>query len=260
MSDLHEWRTVHDFWFPPGHDEADAEAHGRMWLWWMRGGANAALPPFAPVLEAARAGRLDGWAATALGRLALIVVLDQFPRGLHAGTPQAYASDPQALALAEEGLRNGHYDALTRPWERTFFGMPLAHAEGPDHLERLKRVVAHAEAIALEAPERFRPHYLFSLSQARANVEVIARFGRFPHRNAILGRVSTPRRKRTSGQATSFTCGSRLGAAPRGEPWRGPGGAPTPPDHRPRGERHPQAARLTSTSRTCPSARNAASI
>ena len=192
MSDLHDWRTVYDFWFSPAQDEADAETHGRMWLWWMRGGANAALPPFAPVLEAARAGRLDGWSATPLGRLSLIVVLDQFPRGLHAGTPGAYASDPQALALAEEGLRNGHYDALTRPWEKTFFGMPLAHAEGPDHLERLKRVVVHAEIIAHRAPERFRPHYRFSLSQARANVEVISRFGRFPHRNPVLGRPSTP--------------------------------------------------------------------
>lgn len=192
MRDAHDWRTVYDFWFPPGLGEADAEAHGRMWLWWMRGGASAELAPFAPVLEAARAGRLDGWRGTALGRLSLIVVLDQFPRGLHAGTPAAYASDPQALALAEEGLRNGHYDALASPWEKTFFGMPLAHAEGPDHLERLERVAAYAEAIARDAPQRFRPHYLFSASQARANLELISRFGRFPHRNPVLGRVSTP--------------------------------------------------------------------
>ena len=188
----HDWRTVYDFWFPSGLDGADGEAHGRQWLWWMRGGANAELPPFAPVLEAARTGRLPHWSATPLGRLSLILVLDQFPRGLHAGTPEAYASDRQALALAEEGWQNGHYDALTRPWEKTFFFMPLAHAEGPDHLERLKRVVAAANAIVSEAPERFRPHYLFSVSQARANVEVIARFGRFPHRNLVLRRNSTP--------------------------------------------------------------------
>ncbi len=125
MRDLHDWRRVYDFWFPPGQDEADPDSHGRMWLWCMRGGANSELPPFAPVLEAARAGRLDHWPATPLGRPSLIVVLDQFPRGLHAGTPEAYVSDPQALAVAEEGLRNGHYDALTRPWEKTFFGVPL---------------------------------------------------------------------------------------------------------------------------------------
>ena len=192
MRDLHDWRTIYDFWFPPGQDQADAEAHGRMWLWWMRGGASAELAPFAPVLEAARSGRLASWATTPLGRLSLILVLDQFPRGLDAGTPDAYRSDPDALRIAEEGLRNGHYDALTRPWEKAFFLMPLAHAEGPDHLERLRRLVAMAEAIMAEAPERFRPHYRFCLSQACANVEVISRFGRFPHRNSVLGRTSTP--------------------------------------------------------------------
>ena len=144
------------------------------------------------MVEAARAGRLGHWLATPLGRLALIVVLDQFPRGLFAGTPAAYASDPDALRLAEEGLRNGHYDALATAWEKTFFSMPLAHAEGPDHRERLERVVALADRVAEDAPERLRPLYRFSAGQARGHLEVIARFGRFPHRNPILGRTSTP--------------------------------------------------------------------
>ena len=69
--------------------------------------------------------------------------------------------------------------------------MPLAHVEGPDHLERLERVVAIAEVIAMEAPERLKPLYEFSASQARSNLEVISRFGRFSHRNPILGRPST---------------------------------------------------------------------
>jgi uncharacterized protein (DUF924 family) len=187
-----DWRTVHDFWFPPGLDDADLETHRRMFVWWFGSGANAALPPFAPVLEAARTGRLDHWLGTPGGRLSLIVVLDQFPRGLSAGTPDAYASDAEALRIAEEGLRNGQYDALARPWEKTFFVLPLGHAEGPDHLARLERVVAMTETIALEAPERLQPLYRHSVSQARGHLEVISRFGRFPHRNPILGRVSTP--------------------------------------------------------------------
>src|SRR5215217_3406755 len=96
MSEAQDWRTVYDFWFPPGLDDADPEAHRRMFGRWFGGGANAELPPFAPVVEAARAGCLGHWLATPLGRLALIVVLDQFPRGLFAGTPAAYASDPDA--------------------------------------------------------------------------------------------------------------------------------------------------------------------
>jgi uncharacterized protein (DUF924 family) len=192
MTEDFDWRTVHDFWFPPGLDDADAEAHRRMFLWWFGGGANPELPRFAPVLEAARTGCLDPWCATPSGRLALIVALDQFPRGLFAGTPAAYASDPDVLRIAEEGLRNGHYDALARPWERTFFFMPLSHAEGPNHQARLERVAAMAEAIALAAPKHLQPLYWFSASQAHAHLEVISRFGRYPHRNPVLGRASTP--------------------------------------------------------------------
>ena len=192
MNEAQDWRAVYDFWFPPGLDDADPETHGRMFVRWFGGGANAELPPFAPVLDAARTGRLDHWLATPLGRLSLIVVLDQVPRGLFAGTPEAYAADPGALRVAEQGLRNGHYDALTRPWEKTFFFLPLGHAEGPDHVERLRRVVAMAERIAHEAPRRLQPLYRHSVGQARGHLDVISRFGRFPHRNPVLGRASTP--------------------------------------------------------------------
>jgi uncharacterized protein (DUF924 family) len=184
-------KQVYDFWFPPGLENADRETFRRRIEWWFAGGANAELPPFTHTLMAARLGRLDHWLATPRGRLALIIVLDQFTRGLFAGKAEAYASDPQALRIAEEGLWNGHYDALTQPWEKTFFFLPMAHAEGPGHLQRLDRVVALAENVTLDAPERFRMYYQFSLSQARANRDLIARFGRYPHRNDILGRAST---------------------------------------------------------------------
>src|SRR5215213_1717274 len=186
------WRTVYNFWFPPGLDDADLETHRRMFGWWFGGEASPELPSFAPMVQAARTGHLDHWLATPLGRLSLIVVLDQFPRGLFAGTPEAYAGDPDALRIAEQGLRDGHYDALTRPWEKTFFFLPLGHAEGPGHRERLERAVTLAERVAEDAPERLRPLYRFSAGQARGHLEVIARFGRFPHRNPVLGRASTP--------------------------------------------------------------------
>lgn len=192
MNEAQDWRTVYDFWFPPGVDDDDPETHRQRWIWWMGGGANRELQPFGPMVEAARAGRLNAWLATPRGRLSLILVLDQFPRGLYAGTPAAYANDPAALRIAEEGLRNGHYDALTGAWEKSFFFMPLGHAEGPDHRERLERVVALAEAIAHEAPERLRSPYRHGVSQARGHLDVISRFGRHPHRNPVLGRDSTP--------------------------------------------------------------------
>jgi uncharacterized protein (DUF924 family) len=187
------WReAVLGFWFPPGMEADDEAAHARRFQRWFGGGTNAGLPRFAPVLAAALAGRLDGWAATPRGRLALVVVLDQFPRGLHAGTPATFAGDPAALRLAEEGLARGEHAALAWPWERTFLFLPLAHAEGPDHLARLDRAAALADAVAEEAPPALRGIYRFSAGQARGHREVIARFGRYPHRNAVLGRPSTP--------------------------------------------------------------------
>ena len=89
-----------------------------MLTWWMRGGANAELHQFAPLVHAAKAGELDRWIGTPRGRLSLIVVLDQFPRGLFAGTPEAYSSDPDTVRIAEEGFRSGHYDALSKSLRR----------------------------------------------------------------------------------------------------------------------------------------------
>lgn len=192
MSSRMDWQQVYRFWFPVDLSNADVAAHWQMLAWWMRGGASAELARFAPVVQAARAGRLNDWLVTPHGRLSLIIVLDQFPRGLFAGTAEAYSSDKNALRLAEEGFRNGHYDALTSSYERFFHLLPLAHAEGPDHLERIRRIVAISERAVDEVPEHLKPVWQFSLSQAQANLGVISRFGRFPHRNPVLGRTSTP--------------------------------------------------------------------
>ena len=177
-----------DFWFPPGLD-ADEDTHRRQYEWWFRGGADAAiLARFRPVLEAACRGELDPWADTPRGRLALIIVLDQFPRTVWRDTPQAYAQDFSAQHLTLEGLACGHYDQLRAVWEKTFFALPLGHAE---ELALLERCVALCEALVTEAPPHLQALYRFSASQARGHRDVVARFGRQPHRNAILGRTST---------------------------------------------------------------------
>jgi len=190
MSTAPDWRSVYDFWFPAGLD-ASAARHREMMLWWFGGDANPGLKPFALLVEAALARCLDAWRTGARSRLALILLLDQFTRGLFAGTRDAYAGDPLALEIAEEGIGNGHYDLLAHPWEQTFFLLPLGHTEGPDHVTRLQRAVALTERIARETPDTLRPLYEHSIRQARANLELIQRFGRFPHRNAVLGRASS---------------------------------------------------------------------
>jgi uncharacterized protein (DUF924 family) len=187
-----DWREIYDFWFPAGLESADLETYRGVSERWFGGGLNADLPRFSGTLDAAARGDLSDWREVPLGRLSLIIVLDQFPRGLFAGTPKAFAFDLQALAITMEGLRIGHYDALRHPWEKTFFTLPLIHAEGPDHLARADLGVALSEKRLAEGPPHLRPIREFGLGQARGHREVIARFGRHPHRNAMLGRASTP--------------------------------------------------------------------
>jgi uncharacterized protein (DUF924 family) len=141
-----------------------------------------------PSWRAAR-GELDDWSHRPRSRLALIIVLDQFSRSIHRGTARAYAQDPKALALALEGIEIGHYAALETPWEKTFFFLPLGHSEELAHLEK---AVELAEQLAAQAQPELRRILEHSASQARGHRDVIARFGRHPHRNAVLGRRSTP--------------------------------------------------------------------
>jgi uncharacterized protein (DUF924 family) len=184
---IDEPERVLAFWFP---DLSDAD-HARMvrqFEWWFRGGADAAIAErFTPLLERAARGDLDHWSVQPRSRLALIIVLDQFPRSLYRDTARAYAQDPKALALALEGIRIGHHAGQT-PWEKTFFLLPLGHSEELAHLER---AVALADELAAAAPPEFRKLLEHSASQARGHRDVIARFGRQPHRNALLGRQST---------------------------------------------------------------------
>jgi uncharacterized protein (DUF924 family) len=184
-----KFEDVLRFWFPK-HLVSDHAAMVSQFEWWFRGGADAAIAKrFAGLLARAARGELDHWAESPRSRLALIVVLDQFSRPAYRGTARAYAQDAKALALALEGIEIGHYAALHTPWERTFFFLPLGHAEELVHLEM---AVELAEQLAQDAEPELRKILEHSASQARGHRDVIARFGRHPHRNAVLGRRSTP--------------------------------------------------------------------
>lgn len=170
------------FWFPDGPDPEPA-AHLGHWVWRMRGGAHqAVIDGYSDVTRAAVLGSLDHWAATPRGRLALIIVLDQFSRSIWAGLPEAYAQDAKALALCLEGFDNGHYDALENVWQKAMFMLPLEHCECPRHLANLDRVIALRLELPPEAPERLRASYTAAIEQPRKHRAVIAAFGRHPHR------------------------------------------------------------------------------
>ena len=185
----HPAEEVLGFWFPavPRHDPG---AMPRQLEWWFRGGADAEINRrFVPVLDRAAAGDLDDWPETPRTRLALIIVLDQFSRTVHRGDARAYAQDPKARALTRAGIAAGHYAALDSPWEKTFFFLPLGHSEDLGDLEQAVRL---AEELARHAPPEQRAMLEHSASQARGHRDVIARFGRQPHRNSVLGPISTP--------------------------------------------------------------------
>ena len=184
-----EARELLDYWFgrlgPTGLPPDD-----RYSLWF---GAAAEVDAqlrdaFGTLAGDAAAGRLDDWAATPDGRLALILLTDQLPRNLHRGRAAAFSSDERALEAALVGLARGDDRALPAVM-RVFFYLPLEHAEDPALQER---AVALFEALERDAPAGGERTFALFTDYARRHRDVIARFGRFPHRNEMLGRESTP--------------------------------------------------------------------
>ncbi len=131
---------------------------------------------FRALHEAAAAGALDAWAEDAEGALALLILLDQYPRNAFRGTPRMYATDAQARTVARRALEAGHFERV-EPALRLFFCLPFAHAE--DEADQALSVALNTRL----GPEARR--------HAEGHRDIVRRFGRFPHRNAILGRHST---------------------------------------------------------------------
>lgn len=142
---------------------------------------------FGKLVEKAKAGSLDAWAASPRGRLAVILLLDQFPRNIFRDTPEAFAADEKALALCLDGL-DEEMDKALGPLERAFFYMPTMHAEDLDM--QLTSVEVFEELVE-SAPPEHRAACEGFLKHARRHRDVVERFERFPHRNAILGRSSS---------------------------------------------------------------------
>jgi uncharacterized protein (DUF924 family) len=159
--------TVLSFWREAGHDK-----------WFEKDGAFDATirENFLPTYEAAAAGKLSSWEATADGALALCIVLDQFPRNLFRGDARTYAADPLARQVANRALKRG-YDQDVPDELRGFFFLPFSHSEDSGDQDRAVELYREAESADLKYAEQHR--------------DIVRRFGRFPHRNAILGRATT---------------------------------------------------------------------
>ena len=161
-------KTIANFWMAAGTTR-----------WFTRGAAfdGALAVRFGGALQQARRGAFDDWSATPEGALGLVILLDQVSRNIYRGSPLAFAADAKALALSQKSIsRNYHH--ILRPPLAQWLIMPFEHAED---LDAQRRGVALFETMGLHDMVYY----------AKTHFDIIARFGRFPHRNAVLGRRST---------------------------------------------------------------------
>ncbi|HET7758256.1 MAG TPA: DUF924 family protein [Steroidobacteraceae bacterium] len=191
---MDEARALREYWFGPLPLTA-AGFQERLQLWFGSDDAEQRRrrdqeirTRFGALLEQAAEGQLESWAHGPRRRLSLVILLDQFPRNMFRGTARAFAYDDRALALSLSGMQSGA-DAALQAVERIFFYMPLQHAESRAVQE--ESVAAYRRLLA-EAPPELRAGFAGVLTYAERHRAVIERFGRFPHRNRLLGRASTP--------------------------------------------------------------------
>ena len=176
---------IHAFWF--GELDSDglcAPERNALWFSSSEETDRSCRERYTGLLEQAIAGDLEDWAESDEGLVALVVLLDQFSRNIHRGTPRAFAGDAGALRLALTALDCSQHLGMPAI-HRVFLYMPLEHSEDPALQDRC---VALFEELAAQFPGRQVAGFT---RYAVAHRDVIARFGRFPHRNEILGREST---------------------------------------------------------------------
>ena len=180
-------REILTFWFGEDPDEAPLE---RAQTWFRSDSAfdEEVRQRFRKHTEAAGRGLYDNWRDQPESCLAFIILLDQFPRNIYRGTPRAFAFDEMSLSASLDGQSRG-FDEELRHVERWFFYMPMQHAED---LAIQRRSVERYRALAEEAPPSLEDALQEAYEYAVEHKEAIERFGRFPHRNDVLGRSSTP--------------------------------------------------------------------
>ena len=180
--------AVLDYWFGSDPDDA-VVAREKGGMWWKSDAAvdDDLRTRFADLVEMAGRSGLDEWAAAPHGLLALILLTDQFPRNIHRNTPHAFSFDPVARAHCRDGIARG-LDIWLRPVERVFHYLPLEHSESLRDQEESVRLFS---GLARDAGTDRKDLFAGYLRYAERHREIIFRFGRFPHRNRILGRAST---------------------------------------------------------------------
>ena len=178
-----------EFWFGDVDELGRSDAlHSRRWFMKDDAFDRDIAERFAGTFADVRAGKREQWLDDPRGRLAYVIVLDQFARNMFRGTARMFEGDKQAQAAAVEGVARGD-DALLGVNERSFLYMPFMHSED---LDMQDRAVALFTALAASAPAELRGGLAAAVQYAEKHRDIVARYGRFPHRNAALARDSTP--------------------------------------------------------------------
>ncbi|MDA7084808.1 DUF924 domain-containing protein [Pseudomonas sp. SA3-5] len=183
------WQPLLDWWFGTGTTAAEVAAtRSKLWFGKQDGQDAEARERFGELVERALEGKLDGWADSPQGWLALVLLLDQLPRMIFRDSPRAFAGDGRARQLVLEGVGGEKEEGLT-PIQRVFVYLALEHAE--DLLLQDEAVRRFTQLVSIASPAE-RALFADYLDFAERHQWVIDRFSRFPHRNAVLGRPSTP--------------------------------------------------------------------
>lgn len=182
-----DYKNVLDFWFGELKGEVTKEDRNRLWFGGDEAVDNEIKSRFQHTVSEAGEGKLKGWTDTAEGTLAHIILLDQFTRNLYRGLSAAYRYDALALAICKNGLAKS-VDVELAPIQRVFFYLPLEHSENlDDQEESMFRFDQLRKAVSSEHREMFDGFFDY----AKEHHDIVAQFGRFPHRNAVSGRLST---------------------------------------------------------------------
>ncbi|XP_065072110.1 uncharacterized protein LOC135696594 [Rhopilema esculentum] len=180
-----EAQSVLDFWFEPGKELKDNFA-----LWFGGKSQDEIIKSkFSDLIEKARTGQLKSWEEDPKSALAHIILIDQFCRNVHRGTPKSFDCDHVSLGIAKKLVENGRYKELN-PMERFFSNLPFEHSENMDDQDTALKL--YKELAADTKGTKYEGLGTSGVSYSQKHREVVEKFGRFPKRNAVLGRTNTP--------------------------------------------------------------------
>lgn len=179
--------AIYTYWFGDLLTNPDAESRNELWFMGGQTVDNEIRERFGPLVERALAGELDAWTDTPRGSTALIILLDQFPLNIYRGQARAFDGEQRAVDVCLAGIAAGQDQTLSFD-ERAFFYLPLEHSEHDEHQELSVRYFTQ---LLEDAPAHKKEGAQYTLQYAIDHKAIVDQFGRYPHRNRVLGRAST---------------------------------------------------------------------